>query len=65
MPTTEELIQRLKELAEAAPETRSCRMQILITPSLAAALNELSKETKLSKNELVNIALNDFLKNKE
>lgn len=62
MPTAEELIKRLKELAENTPERRSERMQILVTPSMAQALEALSKETKQSKNEIVNLALSAFLK---
>lgn len=62
MPTTEELIQQLKELAESAPETRSKRMQILVTPSMYDALKALSSETKLSVNEIVNVALAEYLK---
>lgn len=65
MPTTEELIQQLRDLAENTSETRSKRMQILVTPSMFNALKNLSAETKLSVNEIVNVALVDYLKGKE
>lgn len=63
MPTTEELIQQLKELAESAPETRSKRMQILVTPSMFDALKAMSEVTGRSVNDLVNRALTEYLKN--
>lgn len=62
MPTTEELIQQLKELAESAPETRSKRMQILVTPSMFDALKRMSEVTGRSVNDLVNRALTEYLK---
>lgn len=61
MPTAEELIKRLRELAEDTPERRSERMQILVTPTMAQAIETLSKETGQSKNEIVNLALSEFL----
>ena len=63
MPTTEELIQQLRELAESAPETRSKRMQILVTPSMFDALKAMSEVTGRSVNDLVNRALTEYLKN--
>lgn len=65
MPTTEELIQQLKAIAEDTKETRSKRMQILVTPSMFDALKALSTETKLSVNEIVNVALVKYLKGNE
>ena len=65
MPTTEELIQRLKELAEADSERKSKRMQILVTPTLFNALKAMSEVTGRSVNELVNRALTEYLKVKE
>lgn len=65
MPTTEEIIQQLKELAASTPETRSKRMQILVTPTMFDALKALSAETKLSVNEIVNVALGEYLNGRE
>lgn len=64
MPTAEELIKQLSEMAENAPEKRSRRMQILVTPTMFEALEALSKATHLSKNEIVNVALTEYLKEK-
>lgn len=61
MPTTEELIQKLKELAEDTPERRSKRLQLLLTPTMFDTLKSLSADTGLSVNELVNIALDEYL----
>ena len=62
MPTTAELIERLRELAENTPETRSKRLQVLITPSMFDVLKALSDETGLSVNEIVNVALAEYIK---
>ena len=64
MPTTEELIKQLRDLADNAPETRSKRMQILVTPSMYDALKALSAETGMSVNEIVNLSLMQFLQDK-
>lgn len=65
MLTREERIQRLKELAENTPETKSKRMQILVTPSMFDEIEAISKETGLSKNQIVNLALSEFMEDKE
>ena len=65
MPTTEELIQQLQELAENGPEPKSKRLQILIRPSLYDALKALSDKTGVSVNQIVNEALYEKLKGKE
>lgn len=62
MPTKDELIQQLREIAGRKPEKKSERMQILITPSMVETLKAVSEETGLSKNEIVNLALANFLK---
>lgn len=64
MPTAEELIEALRKVAESAPETRSKRLQLLITPTMYDALKKLSAESKLSVNEIVNIALAEYLSDK-
>jgi hypothetical protein len=62
MPTTAELIEKLRELGEKTPETRSKRVQLLLTPSMFDALKALSADTGLSVNEIINIALEEYLK---
>lgn len=62
MPTTAELIEKLRELGEKTTETRSKRVQLLLTPSMFDALKSLSADTGLSVNEIVNIALGEYLK---
>lgn len=62
MPTTAELIEKLRALGENTPETRSKRLQVLITPSMFDALKALSAETGLSVNEIVNVALAEYIK---
>lgn len=62
MPTTAELIDKLRELGEKTPETRSKRLQVLVTPTMFDALKSLSAETGLSVNEIVNVALGEYLK---
>lgn len=62
MPTTAELIDKLRELGENTPETRSKRLQVLITPTMFDTLKSLSAETGLSVNEIVNVALGEYLK---
>lgn len=61
MPTTAELIEKLRELGEKTPETRSKRVQLLLTPSMFDALKALSVETGLSVNEIINVALSEYL----
>ena len=62
MPTTDELIQRLKEIADGnVQETRSKRVQLLMTPSMFDALKALSTETGLSVNKIVELALVEYL----
>lgn len=62
MPTTAELIEKLRELGEKTTETRSKRVQLLLTPSMFDALKALSADTGLSVNEIINVALNEYLK---
>lgn len=64
MPTTEELIEKLRELGENTPETRSKRVQVLVTPTLFDTLKSLSAETGLSVNEIVNVALTEYVAGK-
>ena len=45
MPTATELIEELKRLADSTPETRSKRMQLLVTPTMFDTLKALSSET--------------------
>ena len=61
MLTTAELIEKLKALGENTPETRSKRMQILVTPTMFDTLKALSTETGLSVNEIVNVALSEYI----
>ena len=65
MPTTEELIKQLRELSENTPETKSKRVQLLVTPSMFDALKALSAETNLSVNAIINQALERFLQGEE
>ena len=65
MPTIEEIMEQLKKIAENTPETRSKRMQILVTPTMFDTLKALSSETGLSVNEIINVALNEYLVGKE
>ena len=62
MAPNKDRINELKKRADNKPETRSQRMQILITPSIESKLEELAKETGLSKNEIVNVALEEYMK---
>lgn len=62
MPTTAELIEKLRELGEKTPETRSKRVQLLLTPSMFDALKALSADTGLSVNEIINVALSEYLR---
>lgn len=64
MPTTEELIEKLRELGENTPETRSRRVQVLVTPTLFDTLKSLSAETGLSVNEIINVALTEYVAGK-
>ena len=60
MPTLDEKLQQLKE-SKTNTETKSRRMQILVTPSMHDALKALAKEKDLSMNEIVNDALTKYL----
>ena len=64
MPTTAELIEKLRELGENTPETRSRRVQVLLTPTLFDTLKALSVETGLSVNEIINVALSEYVAGK-
>lgn len=61
MPTTDELIQLLKTKAADKPETRSKRVQLLLTPTMFDALKALAAETGLSVNEIINVALAEYI----
>lgn len=61
MPGKEDRINELKERANNKQETRSVRFQVLLTPSIASELDEWSKKTGLSKNEIVNVALDQYM----
>ena len=65
MPTATELIEELKRLADNTPETRSKRLQLLVTPTMFDTLKALSSETGLSVNEIINVAIGEYLKGKE
>lgn len=62
MPTKDELIERLTELGKSAPETRSKRLQLLVTPTMYQTLKDLSEGTGTSVNAIVNEALAEYLK---
>lgn len=62
MPTKEELIEILTELGASKDETKSKRIQLLVTPSMFEALKKLSEKTGASVNAIVNEALNEYLK---
>ena len=64
MPTKEERIRELKELAEskAKAENKSKRLQVLITPSMYDSLQDWKTKTGLSVNEIVNKALAEYIK---
>lgn len=62
MPTKEELIEKLTELGASAPETKSKRLQLLVTPTMYQTLKDLSEGTGTSINAIVNEALAEYLK---
>lgn len=62
MPTKEELIEKLTELGASAPETKSKRLQLLVTPTMYQTLKDLSEGTGNSINAIVNEALAEYLK---
>ena len=64
MPTTEELIERLTELGASKDETRSKRLQLLVTPTMFQTLKDLSEATGASVNAIVNEALEKYLQGK-
>ena len=61
MPISEELIHRLDKLSNSLPETKSKRLQILVTPTMFQRLKTLSEGTGISVNALVNGALKEYL----
>lgn len=65
MPTAQELIEKLNELKSNAPETRSRRVQVLMTPSMHDTLKAFAETADVSVNEIINLALSEFLKGKE
>lgn len=70
MPTTEEILKQLSKLHDSKDETKSQRMQILVTPTMYKSLKMLSDRMrdegkKVSMNEIVNLALLEYLKGKE
>lgn len=64
MPTKEERIQQLKELANNKPESRSKRMQVLVTPTMYDELKEYATKSGVSVNEIVNVALAEYMDGK-
>ena len=46
---------------EKKPETKDCKMCILLKPSTKVALQKLAKSKKTSVNELINISCEDFI----
>jgi len=64
MPTTDinkNLIDKLAAMGADVPETRSRRVQVLITPTMHETLKELSNATGVSVNGIINAALSDYL----
>lgn len=61
MAAMKDRIRELKEKADTKQETRSVRMQLLITPSIASDLQKLADESDVSKNEIVNVALEKYM----
>lgn len=64
MPTRDERVQSLKEIAEKKPETRKRRVQLLITPSLYDEVKRMADESGASVNEVVNAALSEYVTGK-
>ena len=46
---------------EKKPETKDCKMCILLKPSTKVALQKLAKSKKTSVNELINISCEEFI----
>lgn len=61
MSEYEKLIASLNRVREGLPETRSRRVQVLVTPTMHEALKELSASTGVSVNEIINVALSNYL----
>ena len=48
---------------QAKAEARSARLQVVVTPTTAAKLDELVKEHRInSKNDLINVLLEEYLR---
>lgn len=58
---TQDLINKLAALGADTPETRSRRVQVLITPTMHDTLKALSEATGLSVNSIINVALSEYL----
>jgi predicted HicB family RNase H-like nuclease len=62
MPDREDLSRALDERRQNTQETRSKRMQILVTPSMFENLKERAGSEGVSVNELVNVIFDLYLK---
>lgn len=61
MMKSNEIVPQAKPRLVAKPMTKSARMQLLIRPSTAEALGKLAQATGLSKNEVVNRILENYI----
>jgi len=59
--TNNNLIEKLTALGADVPETRSRRIQVLITPTMHETLKALAETTGLSVNSIINAALSEYL----
>ena len=55
------LIEKLTALGADAPEPRSKRIQLLITPTMHETLKALAATTGVSVNGIINAALSEYL----
>ena len=58
---TQNVIEKLTALGADTPETRSRRIQVLLTPTMHDTLKALAEKTGVSVNGIINAALSEFI----
>lgn len=52
--------QEIRTVSEDYPETKSRRVQLLVQPSVFAAVDRIARKKRISRNEAINEALKQY-----
>lgn len=64
-PAPQEEPREIRTVNEFYPETKSRRVQLLVQPSVFAAVDRIARKKKISRNEAINEALKQYAEREE